>query len=162
MDNVFGKMGEFDKLNKALSEIEKAPLIENESEETDDTDDVVVPTLEKDVYVPSKKDSKEDLPPGSAGTSTTETPEPILGSMGGFAANPTPKMEGFAENDPLDEDAQKKAVEGQNIVDKVKDGLNDIFDKKFKTPKTIQADMDATHPKSKVSESPFKEIPKGW
>lgn len=172
MKNEFGKMGDFEKISKDISEIEKLPLHENEDEHEAEMNDVTVPSLKKDVYVPSKnapigldKDTAAiEILPGSAGTpaKNVEEQEPVLGSMGGYSATPSAKIEGFSENQTIDEKPQHTAMNERNSVDKVRDALNLIFDKKFSTPKTIQADLDASHPKNKVSEEPFTKMPLGW
>jgi hypothetical protein len=182
----FGNLKQIEELKKCIESIEDEEIMEPEmsSDDQSELENVVVPTIEKDVYEPVKKEekksdagsgNKEVLPSdekktGAAGNAEVKEEVPIMGGLGmgsgigGGLKKEMSRMEGFTPNEVVDEEpmAAAKDVCNANVIDKVKDIFDKIYDNKFNKAKQKQYDLDSTKPKMMIGTEPIKHIPKGW
>lgn len=84
------------------------------------------------------------------------------GLGGGLSSHAKFGLHEAFDKDATDEDPMKEAQNNANVFDKVKDTFKTALDMKFETPKTIKYDMDSTHAKNHVSDTPIRKIPRGW
>lgn len=172
----FGSLKDLDSLIKIVSEPTEKPLVESTYTKTEQNklDNLYIPMLENDEFVPVKKDEKkvEEVKKavGAAGnTEEDKEEEPILGGMGmgglgGGIKKEMSRMEAFNDDEATDEDPMKTEKERTQATasEKVKSFFNDIFDNNFGKAKNKDYDLDNTKIKNYSSTTPIKKIPKGW
>ncbi len=84
------------------------------------------------------------------------------GLGGGFSPDKKLGLHEAFDKDATDENPMKEAQRHAHVLDSVKDTFDVALDMKFSTPKTIKYDLDSTHAKNHVSETPIRKIPRGW
>jgi len=113
---------------------------------------------------------KESVPIMGDVTETDIEPEPSImdgmgmGTIGGGIKKEMSRMEGFTPNQAVDEEPMNAArdVYNSNVIDKVKDIFDKMYDNKFNKAKQKQYDLDSTKPKSVIGTEPIRRMPKGW